>query len=108
MAKNHNTSCDGCGTILYGMDRGAFVKKDNVFVNGQMGENLVDPQTAYQETVYFTPTPNERLCFCGGERFWDCFATYLDTRRTLWKNNKLRKLYEQGGRDANDRLAGSF
>jgi len=91
MAKNYNTSCDSCGTILYGQDRGAFIRKDNIFFNGQAGKNVVDPQTGYSQTVFFTRTNAEQTCFCDAE----CLNDWMNTQEALYQNRKKAKLMEE-------------
>lgn len=105
MAKNLNTSCDGCGRIVFGTDRGRFVREANIFINGQIGENIVDKETGYKSVEYMTPTAEERLCFCK-ETFFDCLNQYIETRKMLNESKRVRMLREQAGLEANDRLYG--
>lgn len=100
MAKNINSSCDACGTVLFGKDRGAFVKKDNIFINGQVGKNVFDPNTKFHETIFHTRTKNEQLAFCNT----DCLRDWMDTEEQLWRNRQLAGLRERAGGEANERL----
>ena len=91
MAKNYNQSCDNCGTILYGQDRGAFVKKDNIFVNGQVGKNVVDPESQWHDVKYMTRSSDQQSVFCDTE----CLREWMDLQEQLWDNRKKAKLREE-------------
>ncbi len=91
MAKNYNQSCDNCGTILYGQDRGAFVKKTNIFINGQVGKNVVDPETEWHDVVYMTKAKDQQSCYCDTE----CLREWMETQEELWNNRKKAKLREE-------------
>jgi len=91
MAKNYNQSCDNCGTILYGQDRGAFIKKDNIFFNGQAGKNVFDPQSGFHQTVFFTKSSSEQTVFCNPE----CLSEWMATQEMLYQNRKMARLREE-------------
>lgn len=91
MAKNYNQSCDNCGTILYGQDRGAFVKKSNIFINGQVGKNVVDPETEWHDVVYMTKAKDQQSVYCDTE----CLREWMETQEQLWNNRKKAKLREE-------------
>jgi len=91
MAKNYNQSCDNCGTVLFGQDRGAYVKKDNIFFNGQAGKNIFDPETGWHETVFFTKTKAEQTCFCDT----GCLVEWMQMQEQLYQNRKQARLREE-------------
>lgn len=91
MAKNFNSSCDNCGVVLYGKDRGAWVKKDNIFFNGQAGKNVFDPETGYHQTVYFTRTSAEQTCFCDAT----CLTEWMEMQEQLYENRKKARLMDE-------------
>jgi len=94
MAQNINTSCDGCGAILYGKDKGIFRKSSHLQVNGQLVEQFVDHETGYQNHTFITPSSNEKLAFCL-DTWQDCMKDYIDTRIHLWKQRREQTLRSQ-------------
>lgn len=91
MAKNYNTSCDNCGKIVYGQDRGAFVRKDNIFINGQMGRNFFDEETKYKETIYYTRQADQMTAFCDR----NCLVEWMEREEELFFNRKQARLREE-------------
>lgn len=81
------------------------MREPNIFINGQIGENVVDKTTGYKAVEYITPSGEERLCFCK-ETFFDCLNQYIETRKMLNESARVRKLREEAGAEANDRLYG--
>lgn len=104
MAVNTNKSCDNCGTIVYGTDRGAFVRKSNIFINGQVGKNNVDQDTGWKEVVYMTRTAQDQLAFCDT----DCLVEWVALQEELWNNRKVAKLRAEAEMDQRIRLETSF
>lgn len=104
MAVNTNKSCDNCATILYGSDRGNFVQKPNIFINGQVGKNHVDPESGWRETKYLTRSANEQLCFCDTA----CLVEWAAMQEELWDNRKKARLMAEAGQDQMIRLERDF
>ncbi len=91
MAKNYNQSCDACGRILYGQDRGAFIREDNIFFNGQMGRNYYEKDTGYAQTIYYTRAKDQASCFCNPE----CLVDWMKMEEQLYENRKKARLMEE-------------
>lgn len=104
MAVNANKSCDKCGTIVYGTDRGAFVRKTNIFINGQVGKNNVDEETGWKEVVYMTRTAQDQLAFCNAT----CLVEWLELQEEVWFNRKRARLMAEAEVDQRIRLEHSF
>lgn len=100
MAHNDNKSCDFDGKVVYGFDRAAFIRKPNIFINGQAGRNIVDHVTGFRETVYFTRTANQQLVFCD----WDCVIGWARLQEDLFRNRKKAYLRERAEHESLDRL----
>ena len=104
MALNTNKSCDNCGTIVYGTDRGAFVRKSNIFINGQVGKNNVDQETGWREVVYMSRTAQDQLAFCDAV----CLTEWMGMQEELWNNRKKARLMEEASQDQAIRLERDF
>lgn len=104
MAVNTNKTCDSCGKVVYGTDRGEFIRRSNIFVNGQMGKNRVDEQTGWREVVYLTRSAQDQLAFCDAE----CLVAWVELQETLWDNRKTARLREEAEQDQSIRLEDSY
>lgn len=101
MAKNINYSCDACGTVLWGRKGTAYIKKSSLQINGQIVQQAVDPNTEYEEVIFLTRTPNERLSFCD----INCLGDYIETEKQLYMNRKQTRLREQASAESIERGA---
>jgi hypothetical protein len=101
MAQVTNITCDNCNAVLYGKDRAAFVKKENVQINGQIVVQKVDPKTGYSYPLFVTRTPNERMNFCD----LVCLQEHVDYKEARYEEGKRKHLQEEASLAAIERTA---
>lgn len=109
MSQQTNFVCDGCGKILYGKDRAAWVANNTYLqIQGQFTLQKYDPDTRGRYYVHLTPRPNEKLNFCLEDSL-PCVFAYVEAQEQLYKNHRTAALYEQARGEHMDRLeAGAY
>lgn len=100
MAKNTNFTCDACGTVLWGRDRAAYIKKDSLQINGQILEKTVDPKTEWEDLTFITHSRTDSLSFCNTE----CLVDFIEQRRAMWKVKKEQRLRDEATENFQQRL----
>lgn len=107
----HNRVCDGCNSIVHGLDRRVFVHIDYIEIKGQMVLQLEDAQTKYREHIYLTQKPREGepmqdLTFCLKEGL-PCLQLYIDFRKSYYHANRGEVLKKQATREHLTRMDSS-
>ena len=99
MSKITSIACDGCGKILYGKEKAAFVKKANVQINGQIVLQKVDSETEWSYPVYITKTKEDRLNFCD----LVCLQEFIEYKEKRYEEFRKEDLRERARVEALDR-----
>lgn len=94
MAQEYQYVCDGCGDVVHGKVKAAFVHKDYMQIKGQMVLQLMDVKTRYKEHIFLTRIPAEDLTFCLTPDM-KCLAAFIKDKTDRFYFNKRIKLQEQ-------------
>lgn len=89
--------CDGCGDIVHGKFKAAFISKDFITFKGQMGLNIAQTRTQLKDHIYLTPKhdgPPPELVFCRKPGL-PCFEQFVEKKKAFVDSIRVKDLREE-------------
>lgn len=91
MAKFFQTTCDACGNVLFGKDKGTYANKSYLQIKGQiLLQEFIKEETRWDHT-FITPNPNCDITVCDIK----CLEAYIKQRKLLWDEKRKEILKKE-------------
>lgn len=101
--------CDGCGAVLHGRDRAAYIQDKNIQdknylqITGSFTLQCYDEDTGRRYYVHLMPRSEEKLNFCMKDGF-PCVLEFVEQRKAVYAAQREQWLREEATKEHVERL----